>query len=378
VISVPDQIMIWQMPDSSILDNATQETNTKLLELAQPPVPELKAGEVLVEIAGCSVSQTFNSKWHTVTATANNGSFPPIHGISGRVVAGDQAWIGQDVLVPPSIPCGECRKCQAGRVNHCLSPKPIFDVFHNGFASHVPLSTEYLYAINERKRTPLENLSAIPLSVAPLFQAAQCASLNAGDNVIVIGENGSTISMVHMAKALGAGNIIAVDSVEDGFQKILSYGADLTVNINGNSPAKVYEDVKNIRKQKELPQSAWKIFNVSGNDAGKETALRLTGDTDMLILVGCSEEEAESAKQNHTPSDATIIGTQGCLPEFYPQVMDMVISRRFIIGPFVLTRPMSWIREFFMELPKSPGDILLVLTTDDFGLDYTWEPKSCR
>jgi 6-hydroxycyclohex-1-ene-1-carbonyl-CoA dehydrogenase len=98
----------------------------------------------------------------------------------------------------------------------------------------------------------------------------------------------------------------------------------------------------------------------------------------MLIFVGCSEEEAESAKQNCRASGSTIIGTQGCLPEFYPQVMDMVISRRFIIGPFVLTRPMSWIREFFMELPKSPGDILLVLTTDDFGLDYTWEPKSCR
>jgi len=76
--------------------------------------------------------------------------------------------------------------------------------------------------------------------------------------------------------------------------------------------------------------------------------------------------------------DAEIIGTWGCLPEYYPQVLEMVISGKIALSPFVQTRPMSWIRKVFEESHKTPPDRRIVLTTEDVGLDDSPEPKSCR
>ena len=55
--------------------------------------------------------------------------------------------------------------------------------------------------------------------------------------------------------------------------------------------------------------------------------------------------------------DAEIIGTWGCLPEYYPIVLDMVLSKKIDIMPFVETRPMSTIAETFAEVHKAglPG-----------------------
>jgi 6-hydroxycyclohex-1-ene-1-carbonyl-CoA dehydrogenase len=47
--------------------------------------------------------------------------------------------------------------------------------------------------------------------------------------------------------------------------------------------------------------------------------------------------------------DAEIIGTWGCLPQYYPAALKMVLDGRVQIEPFVETRPMSTIRETFEE-----------------------------
>jgi len=41
--------------------------------------------------------------------------------------------------------------------------------------------------------------------------------------------------------------------------------------------------------------------------------------------------------------EAEIIGTWGCLPEYYPAVMDMVLANKIDIRPFVEVRPLSQI-----------------------------------
>ncbi|MGD8900753.1 MAG: 6-hydroxycyclohex-1-ene-1-carbonyl-CoA dehydrogenase, partial [Desulfobacterales bacterium] len=62
--------------------------------------------------------------------------------------------------------------------------------------------------------------------------------------------------------------------------------------------------------------------------------------------------------------DAEIIGTWGCLPEYYPIVLNMVTSGKVNIDAFVQTRPMSTILESFEEAHKVPPDRRIVLTPD--------------
>ncbi len=62
--------------------------------------------------------------------------------------------------------------------------------------------------------------------------------------------------------------------------------------------------------------------------------------------------------------DADIIGTWGCLPEYYPIVLDMVVKNKINIDEFVQTRPMSTIVETFEEAHKESPDKRIVLTPD--------------
>jgi 6-hydroxycyclohex-1-ene-1-carbonyl-CoA dehydrogenase len=62
--------------------------------------------------------------------------------------------------------------------------------------------------------------------------------------------------------------------------------------------------------------------------------------------------------------DAEIIGTWGCLPEYYPQVLEMVLSGKIDLTPFVQTRPMSTIAEAFDEAHRKSPDQRIILVPD--------------
>jgi 6-hydroxycyclohex-1-ene-1-carbonyl-CoA dehydrogenase len=62
--------------------------------------------------------------------------------------------------------------------------------------------------------------------------------------------------------------------------------------------------------------------------------------------------------------DAEIIGTWGCLPEYYPIVLGMVLSGKVNMEEFVETRLMSTIVDTFAEAHKTPPMKRIVLTPD--------------
>jgi len=58
-----------------------------------------------VEVAGCGVCHTDLGYFYDGVPTVQK---PPItlgHEISGTVVAGDQRWVGKEVIIPAVMPC---------------------------------------------------------------------------------------------------------------------------------------------------------------------------------------------------------------------------------------------------------------------------------
>ena len=80
--------------------------------------------------------------------------------------------------------------------------------------------------------------------------------------------------------------------------------------------------------------------------------------------MGFGLAKAEYAFGRLMAFDADIIGTWGCLPEYYPIVVNMVTSGKINIDAFVQTRPMSTIMESFEEAHKVPPDQRIVLIPD--------------
>ena len=115
--SVPDVIQTWQMVQPWTKDKETGEKTPGQLEKTTIPVPELQPGEVLVEIAGCGVCHTDLGYFYYGVPTVSKPPLTLGHEISGRVVAGEEEWIGKEVIIPAVMPCNNCPICAAGRGN---------------------------------------------------------------------------------------------------------------------------------------------------------------------------------------------------------------------------------------------------------------------
>jgi 6-hydroxycyclohex-1-ene-1-carbonyl-CoA dehydrogenase len=95
-------------------------------------------------------------------------------------------------------------------------------------------------------------------------------------------------------------------------------------------------------------------------------ALELLSFTGKLILIGFGMAKVEYSVSRLMAFDAEMIGTWGCLPEYYPIVLDMVVNKKIDIAPFVETRPMSQIQSVYEEVHKAGSPAKRIVLTPDF------------
>ncbi len=346
----------------------TGETITGQLELKEIPRPELDPGQVLVEIAGCGICHTDLGYFFDGVPTVSQPPLTLGHEISGTVIAGDSSWIGKEVLIPAVMPCRQCELCKTGRGNRCLNqkmPGNSLGIF-GGFSSHIPVPSIDLCEIKNRGEIPLAHLAVVADAATTPYQALKRASLDRGDNVIIIGVGGVGQYLVQEAKAMGAGTVVAMDILEDRLKNMLQYGADFSINTRDKTPKEISELVRDIRKNRQLPNFGWKIFEATGTKPGQDIALALLAFTGKLIIVGFGLHKIEYSISRLMAFDAEIIGTWGCLPEYYPHVLNMVLNKEIALEPFVQTKPMSKIKECFEEIHKSGSPEKRIILTPDF------------
>ncbi len=368
MVKIPGKILTWQMIQPTSRNIKTAEVIPGKLEKKEIPVPELKTGEVLVEIEGCGVCHTDLGYFYDGVPTVSKPPLTLGHEIAGTVVAGDEQWIGKEVLIPAVMPCRKCYLCKTRRGNRCLNQKMPGNSLgiYGGFSSHIPVPSIDLCEIKNRRDIPVSHLAVIADAATTPYQAAKKASLEPGDNTVVIGIGGVGQYMVQELKALGAGTVIAIDIVKERLNKMLSYGADFVINATGKDPGDLSDEFKTIRRQNRLPGYGWKIFEVTGTKPGQEMALNLLSFTGKLVIIGFGLQKVEYSISRLMAFDAEIIGTWGCLPEYYPAVMEMVISGKIEIEPFVRTRPMSRIAETFEEVHKAGSSTKRIVLVPDF------------
>jgi len=363
---VPEKIMTWQMVQPTTRNKETGDVLPGKLEKKELPVPELKSDEVLVEVAGCGVCHTDLGYFYDGVPTVSKPPLTLGHEISGTVVAGDAGWIGKEVLIPAVMPCRKCHLCKTGRGNRCLGQKmPGNSIgIYGGFSSHIPVPSIDLCEIKNRGDFPLSHLAVVADAATTPYQAARRADLQVGDNVIVIGVGGVGQYMVQVAKALGAATVIAIDIDQERLTQMEQYGADVTINVTDKSPRDVVGEVKGIRKENGLPAYGWKIFEATGSMPGQKLALALLSFTGKLMIIGFGMQKVEYSISRLMAFDAEIIGTWGCLPEYYSHVLSMVLSGKIALSPFVQTRPMSTIAAVFDEANAKSPDRRIVLEPD--------------
>jgi 6-hydroxycyclohex-1-ene-1-carbonyl-CoA dehydrogenase len=349
---VPSEIQAWQMVAGE--RNDRRSAASYRLEQRVLPVPELRPGEVLVRVAGCGVCGTDLGYFYEGISTVSKPPLALGHEISGTVVAGEASWLGKNVIIPTIIPCRSCQLCRSGRANRCLAQKMPGNSHgpYGGFASHIPVPARELCPVPEDAGLPLETLAVVADAVATPYQAALRGGVQPGDKVVVVGVTGGLgIYMAQWAKLLGAEVVVGLGRNPDKLEATRGLGVDITLSTAERTPWEVRKEFWSLcRKHRLEARSGWKIFEMSGTQAGQETALELLGYAGMLIVVGYAPETVTYHLSRLMAFDAEIRGTWGCPPEHYPYILDQVLRGNIQIRPFVTTRPMEQIRETFEEL----------------------------
>ena len=337
----------------------------KEFSLIESDMPEIKENEALIKIAGCGVCHTDLSFWHDGVRTKKEMPLTLGHEISGVVIEGPEHLKGKNVIIPAVLPCGNCELCNKGRSNMCQNQLMPGNDFHGGFASHIVVPHQFLCLVPDSILTKysLEELSVIADAISTPYQVIKKSELEPGDLAIVIGVGGVGIYGALIAKILGA-KVVAIDINDEKLANARKHGVDRTLNSKGLDLREIKAKVREIAKELGVSKYGWKIFEISGTTPGQELAFSLLTYTSTLSIVGFTMDKLNVRLSNLMAFDAKVIGTWGCKPELYPEVVDLIASGKLDIKEFVETFPMSTINEVFRNTLEHKYDKRSVLVPD--------------
>ena len=218
------------------------------LELEDIPVPEPKAGEALVRIKSCGFCAT---DYKGIMGIRRNVSFPSIpgHEPAGIVAAVGHGVTefaeGDEVVVQPSGFCGHCHNCRLGLTHYCEHAYTTGgdgpdDTRPGAFAEYMIAEPKTLYL------KPAQISFDAACQTEPVSGAwkgiIHMSEMQVGDDVVVIGTGGIGMYCLMVAKAAGAGRLIAVDTSDFALNTARSLGATHTVNPkSGDAKQAIYD-----------------------------------------------------------------------------------------------------------------------------------------
>jgi len=328
--------------------NGVNEPLTRQEFTAQP-----EAGEVVVEVAGCGVCHTDLGFFYDGVRTNSELPLTLGHEISGRVVAaGDGAgdWLNKAVIIPAVMPCGECDLCKRGKGTICRSQQMPGNDIQGGFASHIVVPARDLCPVDEQRLAAagleLADVSVVADAVTTPYQAVNQAGVTEGSLAIVVGVGGVGGYCVQMAKAFGA-TVVAIDIDQSKLDAISEHGAAITFNAREIGGRDLKKAISAFARENGLPSTEWFIFECSGSKPGQESAYGLMVHGSTLSVVGFTMDKVDIRLSNLMAFHARALGNWGCLPEYYPAALDLVLDGKINLKDFVEQKPLDEINAVF-------------------------------
>ncbi len=321
------------------------------LTVVELPRPSLAPGDALVKVAACGFCHT---DIHYLDHDVPTAKAPPMvlgHEISGTVAelgagASDRA-VGDRVLVPAVLPCGNCELCRAGRGNICPQLRMLGNHINGGFAEYVRVPARDLVPLPSDLDLPRAAVIADALTT-PYHAVVHRAQVRPGDSVLVVGCGGVGINAVQFAAAAG-GNVIAVDLRPEKLEMALRLGAHETIN-----PSNHPDVGREVRRR--TGGGVDKALEVVGRPETVSLALSALRRGGRLCVVGYSDAAVSLPLNRLMFFEYEIVGSLGCRPVDYPRVIEMVRRGKIRLDEVVTASlPLARIGEAAEDLRTGKG-----------------------
>ncbi len=173
------------------------------LEVVERPVPEPAPGQALVRVAACGIcgSDPLMLEHGMVKPGTILG-----HEVGGTVATGDRT--GSAVALLPTLPCGHCAACRAGRPELCpeglgrmmgLGGRP------GGLAEYVAVDADQLVPLGDGV-DPAVGALAQPLAVG--WHGVTIAHVEAGERVAILGGGSIGLMAAIALRATGIEDVV--------------------------------------------------------------------------------------------------------------------------------------------------------------------------
>ncbi|OHB77067.1 MAG: hypothetical protein A2W31_10040 [Planctomycetes bacterium RBG_16_64_10] len=205
----------------------------EVLEYADYPTPEPKAGDVLVRLRAASLNRMdvmVRSGWPGLKL-----ELPHINGADG---AGEVAAlganttgfkIGERVAINANLGCGQCEFCSNGQDNMCRNWHLLGETIRGTYAEFICLPSRQLYHLPDDFDFHASAAAALVYQTA-WHSLVKRGGVKAGETVAIVGAGGGVNSAsIQIAKYLGA-RVVVVGSNAQKLAEAESLGADILID----------------------------------------------------------------------------------------------------------------------------------------------------
>ncbi|CAM4007978.1 L-threonine 3-dehydrogenase [Paenibacillus alkaliterrae] len=262
--------------------------------LKQVQVPEIGPNEVLVRVKATSICGTDMHIYNWDDWTEKTVVTPNVfgHEFAGTVeLVGDQVMnvrIGDHISGEGHIVCGHCKTCRTGNAHVCPNTRSFGITAPGCFAE---------YAVVQASNV-IHNPPHMPFELAclqdPLGNAVQTVLSGdiVGKSVAVIGTGSIGLMAIAVAKACGAGKIMAVDINPYRLDLAKKMGADVVVNSKEVSMVEVIRAHTN-------GEGAEVVLEMSGHPAAIRDGFEAAANAARVSLLGIPTKEVSLDLASH-------------------------------------------------------------------------------
>ena len=212
------------------------------VDVEELPVPKVGKRDILVKVMASGICGSDVLEWYRIKKA------PLVlgHELTGEVVeVGEEITKfkkGDRVFTTHHVPCDQCHWCLGGHQTACTVFQTETNFAPGGFSEYLRVSGRSIDTgtfllpdeISYEEGSFIEPLGTV-------VRGLRAVALKPGDTLLVLGCGIAGLLMIKLARALGAGRIIATDINDYRLEAAKRFGAEKSIRADGDIPGSIRE-----------------------------------------------------------------------------------------------------------------------------------------